>query len=371
MRSALPPHRRHRRARLPVALALAAAALAAALAPSGASGSLQSQLQATMSAQQLLRAAIRGDTAKITGFQGRVDDLQQQQAAVQSALDAETASLATLKDRLRASRSHLLELRHKEARDLAALARALRAQYESDPPSLVNVVLSARGFSDLLESVDAMRAVSRRNAAVADAVIRARRATATEARRLAFLTARQQRIAAAMLSQRDQIARLKLSVLSRQMVYVHARDAKSTRLQKLSSRAQTLQRQIAAIQAREARLATPDIAVGGAVTGDSGSYGFFPAAGTNYSVGDEPTIAERLSAMGKALHLHLVGISGYRTPAHSVEVGGFANDPHTRGQASDTAGVEGIPESTLNQFGLTRPFGGARELNHVQLLGSA
>ena len=47
-----------------------------------------------------------------------------------------------------------------------------------------------------------------------------------------------------------------------------------------------------------------------------------------------------LDRLGKALHLHLIGLSGYRTPAHSVEVGGFANDPHTRGEASDTPGKD-------------------------------
>jgi len=51
-------------------------------------------------------------------------------------------------------------------------------------------------------------------------------------------------------------------------------------------------------------------------------------------------------------------------------VGGFANDPHTQGQASDTPGIEGVPESTLNHYGLTRPFGGAAEADHIQLLGS-
>jgi hypothetical protein len=101
-----------------------------------------------------------------------------------------------------------------------------------------------------------------------------------------------------------------------------------------------------------------------------GEYGFFPAAGTNYSVGEEPQIAARLNTLGKALHLHLIGISGYRTPQHSVEVGGFANDPHTRGEASDTPGVEGVPEATLNRFGLTRPFPGAAEADHIQLAGS-
>lgn len=78
-------------------------------------------------------------------------------------------------------------------------------------------------------------------------------------------------------------------------------------------------------------------------------------------------IVARLDALGKALQLHLEGISGYRTPQHSVEVGGFADDPHTRGQASDTPGVEGVPEATLERFCLTRPFGGAAEADHIQL----
>ena len=92
------------------------------------------------------------------------------------------------------------------------------------------------------------------------------------------------------------------------------------------------------------------------------------AAGTNYSVGEEPIIAARLDSLGRAAQLHLIGISGYRTPAHSVEVGGFTDDPHTRGQASDTPGVEGVPEATLEEFCLTRPFGGAREADHIQEL---
>jgi hypothetical protein len=102
----------------------------------------------------------------------------------------------------------------------------------------------------------------------------------------------------------------------------------------------------------------------------SGGYaGFFPASGTNYSVGSEPQIAARLDRLAHALHLHLIGLSGYRSPQHSVSVGGFPNDPHTRGQASDTPGVEGVSESVLERFGLTRPFGGAAEADHIQLFG--
>ena len=130
-----------------------------------------------------------------------------------------------------------------------------------------------------------------------------------------------------------------------------------------------LQAQAAAAQ--QASFAQPisggvTIASGGFVS-HGGDYGFFPAPGTNYSVGQEPEIAARLDSLGKALGLHLIGISGYRSPQHSVEVGGFADDPHTRGEASDTPGVEGVPEQTLLRFGLTRPFPGPAEADHIQL----
>ena len=138
---------------------------------------------------------------------------------------------------------------------------------------------------------------------------------------------------------------------------------------KLQHEATVLDRQAAAARAASLPVLPPP---GGCINtpfvAHGGSTGFFPAPGTNYSVNQEPIIAARLDALGRPLGLHLIGISGYRSPAHSVEVGGFADDPHTRGEASDTPGVEGVPEATLEQFCLTRPFGGAREADHIQEL---
>lgn len=100
------------------------------------------------------------------------------------------------------------------------------------------------------------------------------------------------------------------------------------------------------------------------------SGGFVAEPGTNYSVGKEPQIAADLKRLGEYLHVTLEGISGYRSPEHSVEVGGFANDPHTRGEASDTLGTQSIASAILARFGLERPFPGAAEADHMQLLGS-
>jgi len=200
-------------------------------------------------------------------------------------------------------------------------------------------------------------------------VIDTRAAVAKEMNRLAVLTASHQRETTAVLVQRDEVARLHLALVDSRLQYVHARDQKSSELGELRSHRASLEKELSSIQVSESVSQSQSFSSGVPVEvgAPSGEFGFFQAPGTNYSVGEEPTIASRLNTMGKALHLHLIGISGYRSPQHSVEVGGFANDPHTRGEASDTPGVEGVPEATLNQFGLTRPFPGAAEADHIQL----
>jgi hypothetical protein len=203
-----------------------------------------------------------------------------------------------------------------------------------------------------------------------------RDAVARETRALAADEQRQRQATAAVLAERDQVRELRIGLVVREMRFVRARSAKSSRLHVLSARRASLERALARQQARTnaalsaslgGPLAGPPAGPVGSFAPHAGTWGFFQAPGTNYSVGNTPALAARLDRLGKALHLHLIGISGYRSPAHSVEVGGFANDPHTRGEASDTPGVEGVPEGTLRQFGLTRPFAGAGEADHIQL----
>lgn len=102
--------------------------------------------------------------------------------------------------------------------------------------------------------------------------------------------------------------------------------------------------------------------------------GFIADPGTDFTSGAEKDIASRLNALGQKLDVWIHGISGARTPAHSISVGGFANDPHTQGEATDF-GVNGslrssagqITDAQLASVGLYRPFSGATEINHVQV----
>lgn len=108
--------------------------------------------------------------------------------------------------------------------------------------------------------------------------------------------------------------------------------------------------------------------------------GFVADPGTQQTEGELPIITADLSALGKALGVTIYGISGYRTPAHSVAVGGYADDPHTKGEAEDIgvnsllrSSAAQISEAELARFGLYRPFDPTddptnSEVNHVQLI---
>ena len=110
--------------------------------------------------------------------------------------------------------------------------------------------------------------------------------------------------------------------------------------------------------------------------------GFVADPGTIQSVGQLPVLTARLDRLAKALDVVIYGISGYRTPAHSVAVGGFADDPHTKGEAEDVgvnsllrSSAAQISEAQLAQYGLYRPFDPSdnpsnTEVNHIQLIPS-
>jgi hypothetical protein len=110
--------------------------------------------------------------------------------------------------------------------------------------------------------------------------------------------------------------------------------------------------------------------------------GFVSDPGTTQNIGQLPVLTARLNALARALHVTIYGISGYRTPAHSVAVGGFADDPHTKGEAEDIgvgsllrSSAAQISEAELARFGLYRPFDPSddpsnSEVNHIQLIPS-
>jgi peptidoglycan hydrolase CwlO-like protein len=353
-----------------------AAILGAALLAGSSRADLASRYQAGKRRAEQLRSEIQADATKIHGFDGTIGSLEQRLGSIERSISIQERELSNVRYELGQAQTRLANLQTQFARGRRILAAELVAEYESPPPTMMNVVVDAHGFDDLLNRINDMRAIERRNTETVRLVKSTRIAVAAQTRRLTAIEARRQRAVTAVLVERDDVAQLRLSIVGRELVYVNARSRKA---RELASLRRTLTRQATVLDSRAAAAARASSTSTGGVAAvppggcantpfvpHGGPYGFFPAAGTNYSVNQEPIIAARLDELGRALQLHLSGVSGYRTPAHSVEVGGFADDPHTQGLASDTPGVEGVPESTLAQFCLTRPFGGAPEADHIQ-----
>jgi peptidoglycan hydrolase CwlO-like protein len=350
-------------------------ALAAVLSGADTSaGNLAGRYSAGQQRAKQLQQSVTSDSKLIQGYEGRIDNLEGRLRVVQRSVTEQELLLGQVTEALGAAQDRLRTLEARYAAGRRMLAAQLVADYESPQPTLVDVVLHARGFDDLVNQLNGLKEVARANADTIHVINTTRLAVAAQTRRLAQIQARRKRATAAVLVERDEIAQLRLDIVNRELAVSRDRSRKSNQLgtlrHRLAREAATLEQQ--AQKAQAASFSTGAPPAGGCVNAPfvphGGEFGFFPAPGTNYSVNQEPIIAARLDLLGRVLQLHLIGISGYRSPQHSVEVGGFADDPHTQGLASDTPGVEGVPEGTLERFCLTRPFGGAREADHIQEL---
>ncbi|HEX3688328.1 MAG TPA: hypothetical protein VHV28_01485 [Solirubrobacteraceae bacterium] len=359
--------------RFAYSLLLAAVVLGLIAVPGWAD--LSSRYKAGQERAKQLQSQLSAQSQQIAGYQGTIDNLEARLSAIENALGVQERLLTNVSMELTAARKRLSGLKASEARDQAALAAQLRADYESPLPNIVSVVVNAKGFDQLVNGVRDLTAIRRSNAETLQRVANDRKAVQAQTVALTSVQQRRRREAAAILVERDNVAQLRLSIVNKQLHAEHIRGGTASRL---SSLKKTLEHQAKVLDAQAAREQALNGSGGGGVApppggcvntafvAHGGEWGFFQGAGTNYSVNQEPIIAARLDQLGQSLHLHLIGISGYRTPEHSVEVGGFADDPHTQGIASDTPGVEGVPEATLLQFCLTRPFPGAREADHIQ-----
>lgn len=121
--------------------------------------------------------------------------------------------------------------------------------------------------------------------------------------------------------------------------------------------------------------AVPRFQEGGAFA-SGGQVVLEAAAVGNTTQGKEPQIMADLKKFSAEMAEIVYVNSAYRTPQHSVEVGGYPDDPHTRGEAADiglgvptVASMIGVPEKDLAAIGLYRfaPTS-PTEANHVELL---
>jgi murein DD-endopeptidase MepM/ murein hydrolase activator NlpD len=205
-------------------------------------------------------------------------------AGVQGDLSAKRDELLRLRARLTSAQARLTRLERIVATDQRVLAAELVGGYEGARPDIVDVVLEATGFNDLLERLSFAQRIGRQDARIAGNVKAAREAVSAQAIRLGTLSGRQNQLAEQALTERNQVATLRVRLVSQRLAAAQAASAKAGQLADAQSEVGSLTRQLARLQATQPAGVAPSAPGSGAAGAGGGgaprspvSHGFeFP-----------------------------------------------------------------------------------------------
>ena len=237
-----------------------------------------SQLQQKINASQGRASSLSGQVSaanrQVQQLGASVSTLTAQVAKLQSDLDAKRLELLKLRSELSAARIRLAKLQAAEARSEQVLSAQLIGTYEADRPDIVSVVLESTGFNNLLERLAFAQRIRHQDAQIVGRVKVARKAVAAQATRLGKLTVRQQKLTSQVLSERNQVDRARLALVSQQIAATQTRNAKAGQLNavrgQLASLRSQLNKVVAAQAAAAARAAQPSGSGSGAGPTQSG-----------------------------------------------------------------------------------------------------
>jgi peptidoglycan hydrolase CwlO-like protein len=243
-----------------LAAALATVALPLALwsflpGPSRAAPSatkLQNQVNGARGAEQRLSASAANFAKLIRQIEGDIALLQRRLDAVQADLDTARQQLSTTRTQLRAQRARLARLRGRLDKAKVVLSQRLVSAYESGNPDIIDVLFSAHGFADLLERAEFVKRFQHQDAAIIQAVKRAKRDSEDAAAKLARLTRKQQQIASAYTKRRNALQSMRGAMDAKRTTYERARAARLQALQRTHANRQRLEHQLTKLLASQA-----------------------------------------------------------------------------------------------------------------------
>jgi murein DD-endopeptidase MepM/ murein hydrolase activator NlpD len=261
--------RRRMRLRLLLAGAVLPLALWAALpvfsegasSPSARLHELQRKIQTTQGkigrrkgTEHLLTTQISAYSQRIGRLQSRIGTLQSQQSSAQADLDAKRNELFGIQRDLRAERRRLVRLRARLAQARVALAQRLVELYQADKPDIVTVIMSSKGFAELLERGEFMQRVSEQDQRIIKLVHDAKADATATAARLDKLEIRQQRITAIVQQRRDEIARAKQGLIDTKVGLDGTRADKARALGTVRAERRQLEGNLSGLKAEQSKI---------------------------------------------------------------------------------------------------------------------
>ena len=249
-----------------VAALVAVVALAFGAAASGQTLDSQlshkrDELRSAKSSEVSLTNSIGQYSNQIQALSGEIASLRTREAAVQQKLVVNAA-------RLRHAQSRLLVIRRHLRTAIAALKQHLVAVYESGQPDVMNLILSARGFDQMISRYEYVHSLAQSD----DALV----AQVTTLRDQARSTVNQLRAARdALAAERARLATTQTTLQSRQASLSSAQAAKRRALVHVRANGRRLQRDVASLQSRIAAAQASTEGLGQNSVGSGGTA--FPA----------------------------------------------------------------------------------------------
>ncbi|HEX7299908.1 MAG TPA: peptidoglycan DD-metalloendopeptidase family protein [Solirubrobacteraceae bacterium] len=218
--------------------------------------------------ERLLTTQISAYTAHINRLEARIGSLQKRQAVAQADLDAKQAELSSIQTDLRSERRRLVRLRARLIEARQALAQRLVELYQADAPDIVTVIMSSKGFADLLERGEFMQRISDQDQRIIKLVRDAKADATATAQRLDRLERRQQRITQIVAQRRDEIAGAKQGLIDTRVGLAGTRADKTHALSNVRSERRQLEGNLSGLKAEQAKItATLQQAQGGLPAG--------------------------------------------------------------------------------------------------------
>jgi cell wall-associated NlpC family hydrolase len=216
-------------------------------APAQAVDQLQdatSELGAIDAQQGEVAASIEEQNAQIDQLIGEEAAMRAEEAAVQEELAAKQAELDAATAELESAQAYLREVRAELERAVSSLEDMLVTLYKSQPPDMIDVILSSATYDEAMAQSEYVEQVNDHQDAV---IARVEELRAEITATVEELTAVRERIEAArdeIAAHRDELAQAREEIEARHAELVAAREARRDELAALQEREQELQEQI-------------------------------------------------------------------------------------------------------------------------------
>jgi len=243
-----------RRLALLCALAASVAVVGTVLGPAGAGGqSLTGRIDSKADRAEYLRSVVAQETAKIRASSAGIARAQRRLRKLQADAAAQRAELQAVREQFIRARDRLTRLVKLQRGATDALRANLQAAYRNGEPDIVSVVITARGFTDLLEKTEFLKRIAKRNATIMDVARSARGRVTRQTKRLAAMQKRELALARRLDRKRADAQAVETALLREREKHLARSDFRRAELREV-------QGQLAALRERLARSARAGIA---------------------------------------------------------------------------------------------------------------